>query len=117
MAHANHLADNQDNVTLLAVAYQSAIFSYGEHRDGQPPKTVEVEDSPSGKHGIASFTFSDVSGFTPVQMDVQKGSKVRGDIPARVCLLGRDKAVYRTYVFPEDWQELADGDVMMEGSQ
>ncbi|KAM7209237.1 Anaphase-promoting complex, cyclosome, subunit 4 domain containing protein [Naviculisporaceae sp. PSN 640] len=47
--------------------------------------------------------FSDMTGFVPVQMEVQKASNLRDWIPARVCLLGRDNAAYRTYQLPVDW--------------
>ena len=48
------------------------------------------------------FAFSHISGFTPGQMEVQRASKLRGGIPARVCLLGRDRAMYKTYALPEN---------------
>jgi len=52
-----------------------------------------------------SLRFSDeVSGLAPIQMDVQRRSSARGEMPDRVCLLGRDKVTYRTYVLPEDWE-------------
>jgi len=44
------------------------------------------------------------AGFTAIQMEVQNTSKTRGNIPARVCLLGRDKAMLLTYALPEDWE-------------
>jgi anaphase-promoting complex subunit 4 len=66
----------------------------------------------------SSLAFSRSSGFTPIQMEVQRGSKARGYIPARVCLLGRDKSVYKTYALPEDWEAAeevtAKGDVSIE---
>lgn len=50
-----------------------------------------------------SLRFSDTTGFVPTQMEVQEGSNVRGEIPGRLCLLGRDNATYRTYALPKDW--------------
>jgi anaphase-promoting complex subunit 4 len=53
-------------------------------------------------------------------MEVRNRSRTRAEIPARVCLLGRDKAVYKMYALPEDWEAIADlpqaTEVMMEES-
>lgn len=45
-----------------------------------------------------------MAGFTPVQMEVQKASKARGDIPARVCLLSREGTLCKIYALPRDWK-------------
>lgn len=58
-------------------------------------------------------------------MEVQRASKTRGEIPARVCLLGRDRAVYKTYALPDHLEtysgkplgEEEEEDVVMENSQ
>jgi anaphase-promoting complex subunit 4 len=87
---------------LLRIAYQSVHVPYRGYTEGQCPSEVSLNSA--GGEGISSyFAFSHLSGFTPVQMEVHRASKLRGEIPARVCLLGRDKAVYKTYALPEDW--------------
>lgn len=63
----------------------------------------------------------------PIQMEVQRASKTRGELPARVCLLGRDRTVYKTYALPDHFEEAPTGgpskeqgeeeDVVMENSQ
>lgn len=86
---------------LLRVAHQSNRLSYHEYIEGQRPLVLDLDST--GIEGVASFfAFSHMSGFTPIQMDVQRASNLRGEIPARVCLLGRDKAMYKTYAIPED---------------
>ncbi|KAL2125954.1 hypothetical protein VTI74DRAFT_2149 [Chaetomium olivicolor] len=82
---------------LLRIAYQSVQMPYQDYTPGQCPSTVELS------HVIGSyFALSHLSGFSPTQMDVQQASNLRGEIPARVCFLGRDKAMYKTYALPED---------------
>ncbi|KAL7929912.1 anaphase-promoting complex, cyclosome, subunit 4 domain-containing protein [Trichoderma chlorosporum] len=36
----------------------------------------------------------------PIRMEVHDRSQVRGDLPARVCLLGSSRTTWRTYKFP-----------------
>ena len=72
--------------------------------EGQSPSVFYLNGT--GSEGVsACFAFSDISGFTPAYMEAQRESDLRGDIPARVCLLGRDRAVYKTYLLPENWDE------------
>jgi anaphase-promoting complex subunit 4 len=77
---------------------------YQEYTAGQCPPTLELDGT--GSEGISScFAFSSMSGFTPIHMEVQRTSKLRGEIPARVCLLGRDRAMYKIYALPEDMEQ------------
>ncbi|KAL7942047.1 anaphase-promoting complex, cyclosome, subunit 4 domain-containing protein [Trichoderma barbatum] len=38
----------------------------------------------------------------PIRMEVHDRSQVRGDLPARVCLLGSNRTTWRTYRFPSE---------------
>ncbi|KAK4235496.1 anaphase-promoting complex subunit 4 [Achaetomium macrosporum] len=96
---ADKHADEPRSV-LLRVAYQSAHLRYEKYTAGQCPSVLAL-----GEEVGVYFAFSRISGFTPVQMEVQRASNLRGEIPARVCLLARDRAMYRTYVLPEDLSE------------
>ncbi|KAK4139300.1 anaphase-promoting complex, cyclosome, subunit 4-domain-containing protein [Dichotomopilus funicola] len=89
---------------LLRVAYQSSHMPYREYAEGQAPTVLELDGT--GSEGVTScFAFSSISGFTPIQLEVQKASKLRGDMPARACLLGRDRAMVKTYALPADMDE------------
>jgi anaphase-promoting complex subunit 4 len=100
---ANELAEEPRSV-LVRIAYQSARMPYQGYTTGQCPSTLELDGSWSG--GISScFAFSAMTGFAPIQMEVQRASKLRGEIPARVCLLGRDRAVYKIYALPEGMEQ------------
>ncbi|KAK4044627.1 anaphase-promoting complex, cyclosome, subunit 4-domain-containing protein [Parachaetomium inaequale] len=86
---------------LLRIAYRSPHMPYQGHSGGQLPSVLEL-NSTGSEQASSCFAFSHMSGFTPIQMEVQRASKLRGEIPARVCLLGRDRAMYKTYALPED---------------
>jgi anaphase-promoting complex subunit 4 len=86
---------------LLRIAYRSPRMPFQGHTEGQLPSVLEL--SSTGSEGVSScFAFSHMSGFTPIQMEVQRASNLRGEISARVCLLGRDRAMLKTYALPED---------------
>ncbi|OTB05018.1 hypothetical protein M426DRAFT_22367 [Hypoxylon sp. CI-4A] len=41
-------------------------------------------------------------GFVPAKMEIKGASSERGNIPARVCLLGSDSQTYKVFALPED---------------
>jgi hypothetical protein len=101
--YANKHAEEPRSV-LLRIAYQSANIPYQKCMEGQSPSVMGLDGT--GSEGVsACFAFSHMVGFTPVQMEVQRASTLREAIGARVCLLGRDRSVYKTFALPEDWDE------------
>nr|XP_036584808.1 anaphase-promoting complex component cut20 apc4 [Colletotrichum truncatum]KAF6794458.1 anaphase-promoting complex component cut20 apc4 [Colletotrichum truncatum] len=42
-------------------------------------------------------TLSEDHTFTPVQMDIQDATNARGEIPARICLLGSNRTTYKVF--------------------
>lgn len=80
--------------------YQSAHMSYQQYTAGSCPPVLQLDAIGNADIG-SCFAFSHMSGFTPVQMEVQRASKLRGEMPARVCLLGRDRAMLKTYALPD----------------
>ncbi|KAL2024645.1 hypothetical protein VTK56DRAFT_6846 [Thermocarpiscus australiensis] len=86
---------------LLNIAYQSSKMPYQDYTEGQRPLVLDLSSN-SGEGVYSLFAFSHMSGFMPIQMEVQRANKLRGEIPARVCLLGRDRAMYKIYALPED---------------
>lgn len=57
---------------------------------GVPPPPVRVVEFPE-----------DMTSFVPVRMEVMQASDARGGVPARVCLLGKDRVTYKVYALPE----------------
>ncbi|KAK4106231.1 hypothetical protein N658DRAFT_490835 [Parathielavia hyrcaniae] len=89
---------------VVRIAYQSARIPYEEYAVGQCPSMLDLDGT--GNEGFTScYAFSSMSGFAPIQMEVQRASKLRGEMPARVCLLGRDRALYKIYALPEDTEQ------------
>lgn len=43
-----------------------------------------------------------------MQMEVVQSNSLRGDIPARVCMLGKDKTSYKVYAIPREWEFMRD---------
>jgi anaphase-promoting complex subunit 4 len=41
-------------------------------------------------------------------MEVARSNSLRGEIPARVCLLGKDKTTYKVYTIPKEWESKKD---------
>lgn len=102
-SYANQHAEEPRSV-LLRIAYQSTHIPYQEYVEGQIPSVMGLDGT--GTEGVsACFAFCHMAGFTPVQMEVQRASKLREDIGARACILGRDRRAYKTFDLPEDWDE------------
>lgn len=40
----------------------------------------------------------------PIQMQVMPASNMKGDVPARIYLLGRDKFTYKAFTLPDKWE-------------
>ncbi|KAL2141101.1 hypothetical protein VTI28DRAFT_2791 [Corynascus sepedonium] len=90
---------------LLRIAYQSPHMPYQAQIEGRTPPVLNLDGTGDGR--IAScYSFSHMSGFTPIQMEVQKASTLRGEVPARICLLGRDRTMLKTYSVSSDLDEV-----------
>lgn len=86
---------------LLRAQYQSPVLVYSAQNEGlDMPSNTFNEDQ---IWNCVRFP-DEVSVLAPTQMDVQGRSSARGTIPDRICLLGRDKMTYRTYILPDNWE-------------
>ncbi|KAK0711407.1 anaphase-promoting complex, cyclosome, subunit 4-domain-containing protein [Lasiosphaeris hirsuta] len=108
-------------LTLLRIEYRSKLMPYSDYRKDQSLQNLELEPLVGKTKMYLSFEFSRIGSFTPIQMEVQNASTARGNIPARICLLGRDKVGYKNYALSEGWetaeveQELENMEIAMEG--
>lgn len=100
---------------LLNIPFQS--LSYRDIADGKTPEALRLEADKLGEK-LSLVTVPTSAAFQPIHMEVIEGSSQRGDIPARVCLLGKDKVTYKVYALPRDWEPKMDAilqeDVMMD---
>jgi len=80
---------------------------YEDHVDGKRPDPVALSaESITETLSVAKIPSS--TGFVPIHMEVVEKNSMRGDIPARVCLLGKDKTTYTVYALPRDWEPRMD---------
>ncbi|KAL1846099.1 hypothetical protein VTK73DRAFT_353 [Phialemonium thermophilum] len=87
---------------LVNIPFQSLSYTAYEPSRGAPePVRVEGDDVTSV---FSTARFGNADGFAAAQMQVVEASRIRGDIPARVCLLGRDQVTCRVYALPEKWE-------------
>jgi len=87
---------------LLRISHLASAFPYTSFRGSQSLRWVDLGSIPDDGNGVClTYSFFRIGSFNPVQMEVMKESKARGDIPVRVCLLGRDKAHCKVYTLPE----------------
>ncbi|KAK3357076.1 anaphase-promoting complex, cyclosome, subunit 4-domain-containing protein [Lasiosphaeria hispida] len=105
---------------LLRIGYRSKLMPYSDYRKDQSLRNLELEPLTGKTQMYLSFGFSRIGSFSPIQMEVQNAGTARGNIPARICLLGRDKAGYKNYALSEDWemaeveQELGNMEIAVE---
>ena len=85
---------------LLNIPFDS--LPYEEHVAGKEPQALRFEADSLGDL-LSTAKVPCAAGFVPVHMQVVGGSSQRGDIPARVCLLGKDRATYKVYALPRNW--------------
>ncbi|KAK4455960.1 anaphase-promoting complex subunit 4 [Podospora aff. communis PSN243] len=88
---------------LVWISYRSTSIPWAEYRQGRAINTANLPPREQQNQMCMWFGFSKIpTGLAPVQMEVQKKSNSRDDMPARVCLLGRDKAMLMSYALPDD---------------
>lgn len=78
-------------------------MAYGNSAEGGVPKPLRLNARDINR-SVSVAKLPKSKGFLPVSMEVVEGSSLRGDIPPRVCLLGKDKTTYRVYAIPRDWE-------------
>ncbi|KAH8653357.1 anaphase-promoting complex, cyclosome, subunit 4-domain-containing protein [Xylariales sp. PMI_506] len=94
------LLSNQEELRIIRVPYQSAELGYQEYVSGSPtyPHVLSTEQVISV---FPNMIVPSEGGFMPVQMEVNEARSDRGDIPARVCLLGSDLQTYKVFALPK----------------
>ncbi|KAK0736801.1 anaphase-promoting complex, cyclosome, subunit 4-domain-containing protein [Apiosordaria backusii] len=96
-------AGNNPEYSLLKIKYRSLSLLYRQYEPGHRPQTRALDRDDQTL--FSTVGFSHLSHFTPVQMEVQKTCRLHGEIPGRVCLVGKDKAMYKTYALPKSWED------------
>lgn len=106
--HTTKLSPKQDAVLtiiaggsslLLQVPFRSSQMTYFDISSPPPPHSLSDEEV---RTAFSPLELADGSSFVPVQMEVKQASSARGEIPARVCLLGNDQVTYKVFALPEN---------------
>jgi anaphase-promoting complex subunit 4 len=94
-----------------------ASLPYEDHSEGKIPKGLQYEVENLGDL-LSAARIPSATGFVPIHMEVVEGTSERGELPARVCLLGKDRHTYKVFAIPPNWKPKTDAvlhqDVMME---
>jgi anaphase-promoting complex subunit 4 len=76
-------------------------MGYSDYKESNPPKARGLSNK-QVTNAFSPMTFAHSSGFVPVSMEIKEAEDARGRVPARVCLLGRDRVTYKVYALPEE---------------
>lgn len=79
--------------------------AYVPHKEGTAPVAtlMSVEDIMGATSRLEVSEQAQGSKFVPVWMEIKAPSNVRGKVPARICLLGRDRITYKVFAVPDEF--------------
>ncbi|ELQ37818.1 hypothetical protein OOU_Y34scaffold00576g30 [Pyricularia oryzae Y34] len=79
--------------------------AYVPHKEGTAPVAtlMRVEDIMGATSRLEVSEQAQGSKFVPVWMEIKAPSNVRGKVPARICLLGRDRITYKVFAVPDEF--------------
>ncbi|KAB5570611.1 anaphase-promoting complex, cyclosome, subunit 4-domain-containing protein [Coniochaeta sp. 2T2.1] len=92
-------------ISLWNIPFQT--LSYKDYASGTVPDPPQL-DSEQLSGTLTEAGIPNVPGFVPVHMEVVEASSQRSEIPARVCLLGKDRTTYKVYALPKNWEPRMD---------
>ncbi|KAH6671548.1 anaphase-promoting complex component Cut20/Apc4 [Plectosphaerella plurivora] len=91
-------------------------LEYSPYEEGTLPAALSLEDILNTPEQPATvFALPEDRNFVPVQLEVHRSTDARGELPARVCLLSRDRTTLRVFSF-EEHQETGDKDEEKKGA-
>ncbi|KAK1490250.1 anaphase-promoting complex component Cut20/Apc4 [Colletotrichum cuscutae] len=80
---------------VIMVPIQSPAINYVPYQENDLPVSTPL--TKQIQTGLVTTTLPEDQSFTPIRMDVQNVTNARGEVPARVCLLGANRSVYRVF--------------------
>ncbi|KXH66934.1 anaphase-promoting complex component Cut20/Apc4 [Colletotrichum salicis] len=80
---------------VMMVPIQSPSINYVPYQENNLPGSTPL--STQIQAGLVTKTLPEDPSFTPIRMDVQHATDARGEVPARVCLLGASRSVYKVF--------------------
>lgn len=92
--------DTDNTPVILSVPIQDeSMLSYNPYNAANP---AQMSSLTSAEHFPKYSLPASHHSLRPIRMEVHDKTQVRGDLPARVCLLGSNRTTWRTYKFPSD---------------
>lgn len=87
------MSDNAPQV--ICAPIQPSKLSYSDYDPDNPKKAhcVSVDD-------FTTYSFPENSIIRPLRLEVNDRNSVRGDMPARVCVLESNRTTLKTFAFP-----------------
>ncbi|KAH7144052.1 anaphase-promoting complex, cyclosome, subunit 4-domain-containing protein [Dactylonectria macrodidyma] len=90
------LVNETDNVfKALSVPIQPGKLTYGPYDSSGAGKATIISAD-----GFIAYSFPDSPMLRPVRMEVHDRSDIRGEVPARICLLESNCTTLRTFALP-----------------
>ncbi|KAK1987036.1 anaphase-promoting complex component Cut20/Apc4 [Colletotrichum cereale] len=83
------------SASIVTIPVQSPNIAYTPYREGDLPTAQAL--SKQLQDEVTTTTLPEDPSFTPVRMDVQDASDARGEVPARVCVLGANRTAYKVF--------------------
>ncbi|KAL2753633.1 hypothetical protein ACRALDRAFT_1058004 [Sodiomyces alcalophilus JCM 7366] len=87
--------------TVVQVPVQSPQLDYTPYTEGDLPPPQHLEQNLATADGYRASPLPDDPRFSPIRMEVHPRSDARGEIAQRVCLLGRDRVTWKTFVLED----------------
>ncbi|GKT43951.1 uncharacterized protein ColSpa_04132 [Colletotrichum spaethianum] len=83
------------SANIVTIPVQSPNITYIPYQEGNLPTATALSEQLQGED--TTVTLPEDPSFTPVRMDVQDASDARGEVPARVCVLGANRTTYKVF--------------------
>ncbi|EFQ28492.1 anaphase-promoting complex component Cut20/Apc4 [Colletotrichum graminicola] len=83
------------SANIVTIPVQSHNITYMPYQEGNLPMTQALSQQLQGE--VTTTTLPEDPSFVPVRMDVQDASDARGEVPARVCVLGANRTTYKVF--------------------
>lgn len=100
-----HSQADKSRAYVLRVRYRSSEWTWLPFAaDALPAASLRLGRSDCGRTLMPIEVPGGSSTSKPAYMTVRPRSQARGEMPARLCLLGEDKTSYTVYALPEDWE-------------
>ena len=87
---------------LFRIPTQGRLLRYSPFEGETLPEEMRVT-SEQVQTAFDPLKLADSVDFIPVHMEVHQASNARGEIPARICLLGKDRSACKLFVLPDRW--------------